>query len=97
MAAGTSKYYKAYDSPIEPLLITEMRVAFVNWNEGSLKALISMSATSGRNYGDEDKILDEFRLLKDRILVDNWKRCIKEGKRVNKNIHTGEYCRDATM
>ena len=49
----------------EPLLITEMREAFVNWNEDSLKALITMSASSERNYGNEDKILEEFRILKE--------------------------------
>ena len=81
----------------EPLLVTKMREAFVNWNEDSLKALITMSVTSERNYGNKDKILEEFRILKDRVLVDNWKSCIKEGKRMNKNIHTGEYCTDAAM
>ena len=82
----------------EPVLITKMRETFVNWNEASLKALITMSVTSGRNYGDEDKILEEFRLLKDRVLLGgNWKNCTHAGKRMNKNRHTGKYYADVAM
>ena len=81
----------------EPGLITNMRETFVNWNEASLKALITMSVTSGRNYGDEDKILEEFRLLKDRVPGGNWKSCTHKGKRMNKVRHTGEYYTDEAM
>ena len=81
----------------EPVLITNMRETLINWNEASLKALITMSVTSGRNYGDEDKILDEFRLLKDRVPGGNWKSCTNKGKRMNKDRHTGEYYTDEAM
>ena len=42
-------------------LITE---SFRDWNKESLISLITLANSSGRNYGDQDKLLDQYEILK---------------------------------
>ena len=42
-------------------LITE---SFREWNKESLINLITLANSSGRNYGDQDKLLDQYEILK---------------------------------
>ena len=56
----------------EPALITNMRQAFNQWNEDSLMNLIEVSKHAKRDYGSNIMLIEEYKLLRNRVEIFPW-------------------------
>ena len=62
----------------EPSFITDMRQAFSQWIECHLIKLIEISKMTKRDYGSDEILIKEYKLLRDNVKDYHWSNTVTE-------------------